>query len=184
MRRAIGCVACLLIFSGCTLGPVWARRVEGVVVDADTGDPLPGTLVATSYQVALGGLGHSSFGVGKRIAVADAEGRFEISGHFAFTHMPIPLGSSNDFPIIVAFHPAYGGVPGPDLQPEYWKSVAEPDPSHTSLVIRMSRVESQLDQYLDAETEWYEVCTNAYVRDDEACQRMCELAYLGGRACE
>jgi hypothetical protein len=76
VRRAVGVTACLLLavaITGC------ATTLRGQVLDAQTGQPIPGAVVLGVWTKAGGmpGLVHTDL-VGVREAETDGEGRFEV----------------------------------------------------------------------------------------------------------
>ena len=76
--RAFGMTACLVLalaITGC------ATTLRGQVVDAQTGQPIPGAVILGVWTKGGGvpGLAHTDL-VGVREAETDAEGRFELGG--------------------------------------------------------------------------------------------------------
>jgi hypothetical protein len=74
-------LACAL--TACAIGPIWARRLEGRVIDTGTGLPVPGVEVFASYVAVplLTGAGQADFDY--HFTTTDAQGHFAIAGHFA-----------------------------------------------------------------------------------------------------
>ncbi|MGB3542819.1 hypothetical protein [Rubrivirga sp.] len=100
-----------LAHSGCGLLPPDGRTFAGVVVDAETGDPLPGILVSLKRS---GGFGSYRTVASTR---TDDAGRFAVSEpdeHYAEAVFRV---NSPDYGEDVPFDPCYGGTLNEGLRP-------------------------------------------------------------------
>lgn len=108
---AAGLVGCF------SLGPIWVPRVEGIVVDAETGEPLAGAEVVASYRTPRFD-SHAEWLVShvttdSRSATTDRDGRFAIPAHLAIE--PVRGGCVTPwYPWLSARHPDYGNVDWPN----------------------------------------------------------------------
>ena len=104
---ALALVACAL--SACAIGPIWARRLEGRVIDAGTGQPVPGVEVFASYvaQPLFGGSGDLDFDY--RFTTTDPEGHFAIPGHLASLAWRL-LSWTRSKPDVWLLHRSYGKI--------------------------------------------------------------------------
>jgi hypothetical protein len=90
---------------GC-VGPYWAVRVEGRVVDAETGWPIAGARVFRDIRADAFGLGPGFTQVDFASTRTDSDGRFAIPGRFVRGAVVDPwVGLS-----VYASHPDYGGA--------------------------------------------------------------------------
>lgn len=106
-RIALAAILLALLAARCggTLGPVWARAIEGRVVDARTGEPVPGAIVEAFHPVYT--LGFRAPGrIGETWTTTDAAGRFLVPGRLALTWLP--ASRTDPLPELVVFHPEFG----------------------------------------------------------------------------
>jgi len=89
-------------FVTCDMGPIWAPRIEGRVVDARTGEPVAGAGVFSGYTY------QSRYEWDVRWTTTDASGRFAIPGHFAVLFGRFTFLADVDGPHVSVMHPAYG----------------------------------------------------------------------------
>jgi len=104
-------------------GPIWARRLEGQVIDKATGQPVPGAEVFVHYW-----FGKGRMGVDWRWVTTDTEGRFVFPGHTAIYHFGLGgcVGPMDRYPSIEVLHPEYGTFfwGGGDYEPDWsWRDV-------------------------------------------------------------
>jgi hypothetical protein len=98
-------------------GPIWARRLEGQVVDKATGKPVPGAEVFVNYWYES-----ARAGVDWRWTTTDAEGRFVFPGHPAIYYFGRGgcVHRRDKYPTVEVLDPAYGVFAlGRRLDP-YW----------------------------------------------------------------
>ncbi len=103
-------------------GPIWARQLEGQVIDKATGKPVPEAEVFALYQMRLGGT------IDWRWTTTDAEGRFVIPGHLAIFYFGRRgiFDQTDKYPLIEVLHPAYGRFwwGGGNYEPDWsWRNV-------------------------------------------------------------
>lgn len=176
LRLLTAVVLLLGASAGCAIGPVYARRVEGRVVDMDTGQAIAGVEVFSRYEAhpLLGWLeGPNPRRFDHRWATTDAEGHFAIPGHLAMTFYAWPSYTKR-YPLFEVVHPSYGwqgwgydqGEPFPG-----WRKleiVIRPNP----YTLRMMRD--------DPERGWPSFCT---FLSRDACRRACEVLLGSVQAC-
>jgi hypothetical protein len=106
-RVALALVSCAL--SACAIGPIWARGLEGRVVDAGTGQPVPGVEVFASYvaEPLLTGAGDVDFDY--HFTTTDEQGHFAIPGHFASQAWRF-LSWTRTKPDVWLLHRSYGKI--------------------------------------------------------------------------
>lgn len=86
MKRTISPISPLVIavlaLSGCVFAPpfYWAESIHGRVVDADTGEPIEGTVVIADWKLYGGGMGHG----GHRNSLLVKETLTDANGEFSF----------------------------------------------------------------------------------------------------
>lgn len=138
--RLLSTLAPLLFCFGCTLGAVWAPRLEGRVVDGVTGRPVAGALVEASYHVRVVAAEPSGFETGRRSTTTDADGRFVLRPRFALD--PALLALTDRTPRVSAAHPEYG---------EAWpQAAAERD----RIEIRLFRDDAYLSEIRAPRKDW------------------------------
>ncbi|HEY8153002.1 MAG TPA: carboxypeptidase-like regulatory domain-containing protein [Myxococcota bacterium] len=173
---------------GCySLGPIWAPRVEGRVVDARTGAPVAGAEVFATYGTRKWDSGPGNdWGItvatDSSWATTDRDGRFVLPAHWAIE--PVPGGcATGKYPWLIAYHPDYGAMSWPNnvnypeqneqKERQFWDSVViEIEPRKlkadaTPLTVTGNVLES---------CRWGKL-TRA------ACERLCDVS-VGPAACE
>jgi hypothetical protein len=158
--------------AGCTLGPIWARHLDGRVVDARTGDPIPGATVFASFEVS-GGMGFTSARTtNTRWTTTDSDGRFVLTGRFAV--WPDTLAAFKNAPTVDVFHPdyglsvtAFGGHRGRHF------------PGWRGLVLEVEPSVLDLDQLL----ENHRTLSLCHGLDNHACRHLCRVAYGEAAPC-
>jgi hypothetical protein len=167
-------VILLGVTSGCALGPIYARRVEGKVVEKATGKPVAGAEVFAGYEVSWGN--HSEV-IDWHWTTTAADGSFAIPGHVKLILGP-PVSRTERYPFFLAVHPKYG-----TFSQGFGGSAAEDFPGWRSIVFE---IEPSLSRELFEEPHnWAGLCSGL---SKEACDRMCAVAfgtleecYRGGR---
>jgi len=141
---------------GCGLGPIWAPRVEGRVVDSVTGAPVAGAAVAVYHeQPDISGHTPRQIPVAVRVTRTDADGGFSVRGEFEIYWS---LFRPRYRPTVRVEHPLYGTA---------WVEDAAAEPL----------VELQQDGY--GRDDWIE----GDVRCDRAEADPCFWACLGNAEC-
>jgi hypothetical protein len=103
-RRSLLVIAFAAAACSCSQGPVWEPRLEGRIVDEETGEPVVGVLVEASYTRVDPGLFHASIReVPQGWAYSDPDGRFVIPGKWKVQL----AGSWSATPSITTYHPDY-----------------------------------------------------------------------------
>jgi hypothetical protein len=162
--------------AGCAIGPVYARRLEGRVVDRETGQGVAGTEIFSWYEAhpLLGWLeGPEPRRFDHRWATTDESGRFAIPGHLAITFYAWPSYTKRH-PSFKVVHPQYGWIfKGYDKHDRFpgWREVEfsiQPDPVTLSLLMN------------DPERGWPSFCS---VLGREGCRRACEVLLGSVQAC-
>lgn len=161
-------LASATLAAGCfTPGKIWFRTIEGQVVDADTGEPVEGAEVFVFYFWAGHLSGTHRF---EGSAATDHEGRFLVPGHLGNIIDPPGL-AVRDRPYFVVYHREYGVELDSPIGGEWpWRSVVLPI-HPDALTMKMAR---------DSK-EWGNLCMS--VSGDEACKRLCEVAYGAAEKC-
>lgn len=157
---------------GCAIGPVWARRLEGRVVHAETGEPVADAAVFQHYVVKGGDL---IYNFDHRWTTTDEDGHFAIPGHIALTAGP-PFTWTKDLPSVQVVH---GGLK--TIKLFTW----EQDPDHPRAFPGWRQLELALEPgksayAFESTAHWAALCSGF---SDEACDRICEVAYGSVEAC-
>jgi hypothetical protein len=105
LLRLLAVLVLAAVNAGCTLGPIWARRVEGQVIDKHTGAPVVDALLITVYDAFIALDGRAEMDT--RWATTDAEGHFVIPGRLSLT-FPHPMWFTDRNYAVYVFHPTYG----------------------------------------------------------------------------
>ena len=152
---------------GCALGPIYARRVEGVVLDKRTGEGVAGAEVFVVYEIVQGSHRRAA---DTRWATTDAEGRFAIPGVFSMTLGPPPSVTDRNYFVRVV-HPDYGKFSSvANRRVETWphhRFVFEIEPNSQRGLFESPR-------------HWASLCRGL---NSKGCDRMCEYAYGSAEAC-
>lgn len=171
-KRLLTAVAVLVLIGlgSCAIGPIYARRVEGKVVDKRTGVPVAGAEVFASYPVTVPA-GHS-YEIGHRWATTGNDGRFAIPAHIAVTLGP-PISWTRKYPTFDVVHRDYGVFGF-----SYGKS-ADKFPGWRNLVFE---IEPEISRGLFENTlHWASLCRGM---PRKACDRMCMVAYGSVEPCK
>lgn len=173
-RWSVALLALLLTPAfGCAIGPVWARRLEGRVIHAETGEPVEGALVLQQYQVMGGDL---TYTFDDQWTTTDAQGRFAIPGHIALTAGP-PFTYTEDFPLIEVVHRG--------LKTSHFFSW-DSDPEHPLRVfpgwrqLELAIKPGRSAHVFEKTWLWGSLCSGY---SSEACAQLCKLAYGSAEAC-
>ena len=173
-----GSIALLALFLtpafGCAIGPVWARRLEGRVVHAETGVPVEGALVLQRYYVTGTA---NSYTFDEQWTTTDEQGRFAIPGHIALT-LGLPFHFTGEFPLVEVVHRG--------LKTSHsfiWENDPEPPlpvfPGWRELELAIQPGKSAY--VFERTRHWPSLCRGY---SSEACARLCELAYGSAEACD
>ena len=169
MSRIVAAVVLAFLVAGCTLGPVWSRRLEGRVIDERTGKPVAGAVVTASYRVLFLGTHGSGGDLQVGSTMTDADGRFQLHGRFSFVFGPLAMTRPN--PEVRAFHPEFGL--GMACRGSHCPS------DRLDLEIRMEDDDDTLDDLLVGNRP-RGICDGAR---EETCQRLCQAAYADAGLC-
>ena len=146
---------------GCALGPIYARRVEGEVVDKQTGKPVADALVFAVYDVEWRS---ERYEVDTRWARTDAHGRFAMPGHFSMTFGPPFSYTDREYAVFV-MHRDYGTfVEVADQRVESW-------PHHR---FRLEIEPNVTRSLFEKPAEWPSLCRGI---SREGCDAICLYAY-------
>lgn len=168
MKIAVRLSACSLALSilGCTLGPIWAPRFQGRVVDTRDGAPIAGAVLEATYRINLIGIETIHGAANTQVVSTDADGRFAIGGYPAFAFGL--LGDAEARPDVTIFHPEYG---------TYFLRLGSGDGGALKryrLTFALSPISVDLDAMRRLRTH-SEGCSG--FRSIEACSQVCLLAY-------
>ena len=171
---ALALVTCAL--SACAIGPIWARRLEGRVIDAGTGQPVPGVEVFASYVAVplLTGAGNADFDY--HFTTTDAQGHFAIAGHFASQAWRF-LSWTRSKPDFWLVHRSYG-----DLLYEYSTASQGLPADWQSLELRIRPNEDSLRVLSKPENAGDLGPCLSY--DPDACRRACVVWWGSLDVCE
>ena len=145
---------------GCALGPIYARRVEGQVIDKRTGAPVANALVFAVYEMVWR---EERYPLDTRWDKTDAEGRFAIPGRFSMTLGPPLSQTDRDFFVRVV-HPEFG-----------WFGREEAKEIGRFGYDFLFEIEpNSLRRLFKKPGEWGSLCTGL---GSEGCHAMCLYAY-------
>lgn len=167
--RLLKLLVCLVLAGaslGCALGPIYAPRVEGQVLDKNTRKPVEGALVFTTYEMVWATHRRP---VDTRWAQTDSEGRFAIPGHFSMTLGP-PFSSTDPDFFLTLVHPGYGLYAIDDAE--------RIGGSRYDLLFELEPNSSR--RLLEESGEYSLLCSRL---SHDGCDRMCEYAYGSAEAC-
>lgn len=164
-------ISLLLLATGCSVAPIYARRIEGRVVEWKTGKPVAGAEVFAAYQ-GTHARGNRAYTIDWRWTTSAEDGSFAIPGHFKLNLIP-PDGQTEPHPVFIILHREYG---------KQWRSfggdAAQDFPGWREIVLEIERGPGS---FLFAETHrWSSLCRGL---SEGACDRMCVVAYGSLEAC-
>lgn len=169
LRLALVLGALLLVTSGCAIWPIWSRRMEGRVIDAETGEGIEGAEVFLIWS--LWGMvpmaGRSDFG--HRWVTTDADGHFVFSGHIEGRPWAFPAYTELR-PSFEILHRSYGsfGAGFTRKAPESWRK----------LEFRIRPDERQL-AWLNDPRYFGSLCSDL----GPGCRRACEVWWGSDEPC-
>lgn len=154
--------------TGCAIGPVYGPRIEGKVVEKDTGKPVAGAEVFAAYEVnSPSGVHYIDW----RWATTEEDGSFAIPGHIWVILGP-PGGRTESYPVFRVIHREYGeGGTG------FTGRAAEDFPGWQNISLEVG---GGPRGYFEDPIRWSSLCRGA---SDAACDRMCEVIYGSVDAC-
>jgi hypothetical protein len=172
LLSAVAIVSLLACTTACALGPIYARRIEGKVVEKGTGKPVAGAEVFAGYEV-----NSPYFGVDYtdwRWVTTEEDGSFAIPGHVWVILGP-PLGRTEPYPGFQVLHKDYGmsGV-------SYSGRPASAFPGWRNIVLEIERGPGL--QIFEDPNQQLSACPELMSSDD-ACERMCVIFYGSVEAC-
>ncbi len=158
---------------GATIGPVWARHLEGQLVDEITGAPVPGAIVHVFHEVwGLAALGAPEGRLASVWTRSDADGRFVVPGRLAITWLPVT--GTVRWQEVVVFHPEYGTSSEDFERDGIWTP-----PVDGHVLLELSRNRLQLEEMRTQRTTAH-VC---YGLGRTACREACRIVYWDPDRC-
>lgn len=185
VRRALP-VALATGLLGCfSLGPIWVPRVEGIVVDAETGEPLAGAEVFASYFTPRFDLDDKDWfttvTTDSAWGTTDRDGRFAIPAHLAID--PVSGGFvTHWYPWLFAYHPDYGALEWPNNWHYPAQDAEKERQFFRAVVFEMKAPRAKPGR----PAGWIGLFEKGACRSgkltDAACERLCEVS-VGLEAC-
>jgi len=166
-------LALLAARCGATMGPVWARPLEGRVIDEVTGAPVPGAIVHVFHDVW--GFGVPGTPEGSLASVwthTDADGRFVVPGRLAITWLPAT--GTVRWQKVVVFHPDYGTLSEDFERDGIW---TPPVDGQVRLALRRNRFQVEA---MRTQQTTRDVC---YGLGRSACREACRIVYWNPDRC-
>ena len=168
LRLLTAVLVVAVLSCGCGKIPRWSRRVEGRVLNEETGEPVSGAEVFASYQIMR--MVHPGE-IDVHWTTTDEKGHFSIPGHIREIG-PWWFVSTDRIPYFRIVHPVLG----------YFTRIMDEDsfPGYRKLEFRISRSRRSLF-YFDDPIDYHKMCAT---RNPAACARLCEVVFGSAEPCE